>query len=62
MKLPNNLTKVDETLTVYRYDNGFMVEINGRDKEDDWLTVKLLATSLDEVFALITEANNLPKQ
>ena len=61
MKLSNKLTKVEESLTVYRYDNGFMVEISGRDNEDDWITSKILATSLDEVFELITAANNLPK-
>jgi hypothetical protein len=61
MKLSNKLTKVEESLTVYRYDNGFMVEISGRDSEDDWITSKILATSLDEVFELITAANNLPK-
>lgn len=61
MKLNNKLTKVEESLTVYRYDNGFMVEISGRDNEDDWITAKILATSLDEVFELITAANNLPK-
>jgi hypothetical protein len=61
MKLSSKLTRVEESLTVYRYDNGFMVEVGGRDSEDEWVTSKILATSLDEVFELITEANNLPK-
>ena len=30
----NKLKKVNENVTVYRYDNGWMVEIGGKDKND----------------------------
>ena len=35
MKLNESLVKVNDCLTVYRYDNGFMVEIGGQDKNED---------------------------
>ncbi len=35
------LAKVNESFTVYRYDNGFMIEVGGRDKENDWKNHKV---------------------
>ena len=34
------LTKVGEQVNIYLYDNGFMVEVSGKDLNDDWKTVK----------------------
>ena len=56
MKLSDKLTKVGESLTVNMYDNGYMVEVSGRDEDGDWATAKILCMSLDEVTEVITEA------
>jgi hypothetical protein len=52
----NKLSKVNESFTVNRYDNGFMIEVSGRDNENDWKTSKILCTTEDELFAVIKEA------
>jgi hypothetical protein len=57
----SNLTKVNESFTIYRYDNGYMIEVGGRDDENDWKTHKLICTTRDELFEVITEALDLPK-
>ena len=49
----NKLTKVNESISLYRYDNGWMVEISGKDKKDDWKTIKTLCNTEDELLALI---------
>ncbi len=41
----DSMKKVGENFTVYRYDNGWMVEINGRDKEGDYITAKIVCNS-----------------
>lgn len=56
MKL-SKLNKVSESITVNRYDNGWMVEISGRNKENDWATSKLLCTNEEELIALIKDYN-----
>ena len=56
MKYLEKLTKVNESFTVNRYDNGFMIEVGGRDNENDWKTSKILCTTEDELFAVIKEA------
>ena len=34
----DKLAKVNDNFTVNMYDNGFMVEIGGRDSDDEWKT------------------------
>ena len=50
MKLNESLVKVNDCLTVYRYDNGFMVEIGGQDKNEDWVTRKIVCNDLKQVL------------
>jgi hypothetical protein len=50
------LAKVNESFTVYRYDNGFMIEVGGRDKEGDWKTSKIMCTTEEELFEVAKEA------
>ena len=52
----NKLEKVNESFTVNRYDNGFMIEVGGRDKESDWKTCKVMCATEAELFEVIKEA------
>ena len=52
----NKLEKVNESFTVNRYDNGFMIEVGGRDKESDWKTCKVMCSTEAELFEVIKEA------
>ena len=54
------LEKVNESITVNRYDNGWMVEIGGRDKDGDWKSTKTLCNTEDEVIAIFKEYNAMP--
>ena len=56
MKYLEKLTKVNESFTINRYDNGFMIEVGGRDNENDWANCKILCTTSEELFAVIKEA------
>ena len=54
----NKLSKVNESITINRYDNGWMIEIGGRDDENDWKNTKTLCNTEDEVITLIKEWNS----
>ena len=60
-KINDKLSKVNDQLTINLYDNGYMVEVSGRGLDDDWTNVKILCANLDEVNALLKEANELDK-
>jgi hypothetical protein len=62
MKLSDKLAKCGDSLTVNMYDNGFMVEVSGRDSEDDWKTAKILCPTLEDVYAVIKEATTLTRE
>ena len=53
--ISNKLTKVNESFTVYRYDNGFMIEVSGKDHNDDWKTSKVLCNTEEELVDLIRD-------
>lgn len=55
-KLSDKLTKVNENFSVNMYDNGFMVEVGGRNKKGDYVNAKIMCTTVDEVLSLVREA------
>lgn len=62
MKLSDKLVKCSDSLTVNIYDNGFMVDINGRDSDDDWKSAKIVCNNLSDVMDILTEATKMPKE
>jgi hypothetical protein len=60
-KISDKLTKVSESVTVYIYDNGYMLEANGRNSDDDWDTAKIMCNSLEGITALLKEASEMER-
>lgn len=60
-KIGDKLTKVNESFTVNMYDNGFMFEISGRDKNSDYKTVKIMVNDLAQLAALVQEATEMER-
>jgi hypothetical protein len=53
--------KRDEDFRIYTYDNGFLIEVGGRNEDDDWVTAKVFATSIDEVQEAVAHIlTNIP--
>jgi hypothetical protein len=61
MKISDKLSKVDESFTVHMYDNGYMLEISGRDGDDEWATAKIMCGTIDQINELVTEASNMER-
>jgi hypothetical protein len=55
----SKLAKVNESITINRYDNGWMVEIGGRDKKQDWKSTKTMCNTEEEMIAVIKEWNTM---
>jgi hypothetical protein len=55
----NKLSKVNENISINRYDNGWMVEVGGRDDENDWKTAKILCNTEEEMLAVVREWNSM---
>jgi len=59
-KISDKLAKVNDNYTINMYDNGFMIEVGGRDDNDDWKTAKVIVGTEDELIDLIRETLQLP--
>ena len=59
MKKLNKLSKVNESITINRYDNGWMVEVGGRNDENDWRTAKILCNTEEEMLTVVKEWNTM---
>ena len=60
-KISDKLAKVDDNFTINMFDNGFMIEVGGRNSDDDWSRVKLTVSTVAELNELIKEAASLPR-
>ena len=55
----SKLAKVNESFTINRYDNGYMIEVGGRDNDNDWKTAKVMCNTEEELLAVIKEWNSM---
>ena len=60
-KLSDKLTKVNENFTINMYDNGYMIEVGGRDDEDNWKTAKIMVGTVEELLELVREATEIER-
>ena len=61
MNVSDKLSKVNDSVTVNIYDNGFMIEVSGRDHDDEWSQVKIVCSDLDIVNAVLQEIVKMDK-
>jgi hypothetical protein len=55
-KLSDKLVKVNDSFSINMYDNGFMVDVGGRNKKSDYVSAKIVCSTVDEVLSLVREA------
>jgi hypothetical protein len=61
MKIADKLKKINSSLTVNLYDNGYMVEVSGRDFDDDYTDVRIVCLTVQQVNDVIAEAVEMEK-
>ena len=55
-KLVDKMVKVNETYSINMYDNGFMIEVSGRNKKGDYTTAKIMVSNVEDLLTLVREA------
>jgi hypothetical protein len=60
-KLCDKLEKVSENYTINMYDNGFMIEVSGRDSDEDYKTAKIMVPTIEQLVELVKEAAEMPR-
>ena len=54
-KVSDKISKVNENFSVYMYDNGYMLEVSGKDADGEYKTAKILVATGEQLLALIAE-------
>ncbi len=57
--LTNMFSSVNDSVTLYRFENGWMLEISGRDNFDEWPTKKIVCSDLKNVLTLLEEYSKI---
>jgi hypothetical protein len=60
-KLIEIYAKVNDNYSITNCHNGYLVEVSGQDKNEDWLTVKYLATTIEELKDIVQDLAWMPK-
>ena len=61
MNVSDKLNKVSDSFTVNMYDNGFMIDVSGRDDNGEWKSAKILCQDLEQVIALVSEITTMER-
>lgn len=61
MNVSDKLTKVSDSFTVNMYDNGFMVDVSGRDDNGEWKSARILCQNLEQVIDLVSEITRMER-
>lgn len=59
--LGDKLAKVNESFSINMYDNGFMIEVGGRDHDEEWKTAKIMVSTVEELLELVREATEMTR-
>lgn len=59
--ISKKLTKINESIGLTLCENGFMVEVSGNDKEDNYKPMKIIVNDQDELIDLIKTLAAMPR-
>jgi hypothetical protein len=60
-KISDKLVKVNESFSINMYDNGYMLEISGRDSDNEYRSAKIMVSTVEDLVALVKEAAEMER-
>ena len=60
-KISDKLDKVNESFSINMYDNGFLIEVSGRDEDEEYRNAKIMVPTVEQLLELVKEAATLPR-
>ena len=55
------LATTEPYITLNYVNNGYMIEVSGQTGSNEYKTVKLVCTSIEEVLTIVNDIDSLPK-
>ena len=60
-KISDKLAKVNESFSINMYDNGFLIEVSGRDEDEEYRNAKIMVPTVEQLLELVKEAATVPR-
>jgi hypothetical protein len=60
-KLIDNFKKLSDNYNVTNCQNGFLIEISGQDMKEEWITVKFIVNTVEELRDTVQDIAWMPK-
>lgn len=60
--ITKGFTSIDENYSITQCSNGYILEINGRDKKDNYLNIKHLVLKHEELVDVLIEVDQAIRQ
>ena len=60
-KISDKLAKVNESFSINMYYNGFLIEVSGRDEDEEYRNAKIMVPTVEQLLDLVKEAATLPR-
>ena len=61
VKITDKFAKVSESFSVTTCENGFLVEMSGNTASEDWINMKVVVHTIDELYAIVQDLAWMPK-
>ena len=60
-KLIDHFTKVNDNYTVTNCQNGYVVEVSGQDKDENWINAKFVFKTFEELTGILQDLAWMPR-
>jgi hypothetical protein len=60
-KICDKLTTVNDNFSITMYDNGFLIDIGGKNVVDEWRNAKIMVPTIEQLLELVKEAATMPR-
>jgi hypothetical protein len=60
-RLFDTFTRINDSYTITNCINGFVVEVSGVDLKEEWLTIKYVIKTIDELKDIVQELALMPR-
>lgn len=61
MHIKDKIIKINQDLQVHMHDNGYVLEASGYNHNDEYVTVRIVCLSIDEVVLRMKEASEMQR-
>lgn len=61
-KISDKLTTINDNFTITMYDNGYLIDVSGRNADEEYSTAKIMVSDVERLIELVREAVDMDQE